>query len=209
MKVITASSSEIKIKETHSVRSNNVTQYSTLQGAHKHLKTLQERQTPQRFKFKYNGCFRCGGKHERQAPCPALKATCKFCNKKGHFLKVCMKRNVKQVHEIVDNPNYKGQDIHIQPDKAEEFATNDYAYEEDGSSDTEPITVIIGSMSTENTVHSLVSHQYKIYKNIHLNNKCNVKMKIDTGADTCILTTDDLQVLPISIDLQPSDSNFG
>ena len=33
-----------------------------------------------------------------------------------------------------------------------------------------------------------------------------MKMKIDTGADRCILKTDDLQILPISIDLRPSDS---
>ena len=33
-----------------------------------------------------------------------------------------------------------------------------------------------------------------------------MKMKIDTGSDTVILTSDDLQILPISIDLQSSDS---
>ena len=31
-------------------------------------------------------------------------------------------------------------------------------------------------------------------------------MKIDTGADSCTLTTDDLQIIPISIDQHPSDS---
>ena len=206
MKAITASSSEIRIKETHSVRSDTA-QHPAPQGAHKHLKTPQESQTPRKFKFKYNGCFRCGGKHDRQAPCPALKATCRFCKKKGHFLKVCMKKNVKQVNEIVRDPNYKGQDIHLQPDQGEEFDAYNYPCEdEDSSSDTEPITVIIGSVSTENTVHSLNSHQYRIYKDVQLNHKCSLKMKIDTGADTCILTTDDLQLLPISIDLQPTDS---
>ena len=33
-----------------------------------------------------------------------------------------------------------------------------------------------------------------------------MNMKIDTGSDTVILTSDNLQILPISIDLQPSDS---
>ena len=33
-------------------------------------------------------------------------------------------------------------------------------------------------------------------------------MKINTGADSCILTTDDPQILLISIDQQPSDSIF-
>ena len=31
-------------------------------------------------------------------------------------------------------------------------------------------------------------------------------MKTDAGADSCTLTTEDLQILPISIDQQPSDS---
>ena len=217
MKAITQGSSEIKIKETHSVRSGNTGntgRFSRPKGAPKHPETPQEPQqfknqgksTPRKFKFKYSGCFRCGGNPERQAPCPAVNATCRFCRKKGHFLKACMKRNVKQLHEIVDSPNYEGQDIHLRPDDSAEFAVNTFTYEEDGASDTEAITVILGSVSTENALHSLDSHQDRIYQSVRLNDKCNVKMKIDTGADTCILTTDDLQILPISIDLQPSDS---
>ena len=74
-----------------------------------------------------------------------------------------MKKNVKQVNEIVGDPNYKRQVIHLQPDQGEEFDAYNYPCEdEDSSSDTEPITVIIGSVSTENTVHSLNSHQYRI-----------------------------------------------
>ena len=38
----------------------------------------------------------------RQAPCPALNATCK-CNMKKKDIKVCIKINVKQLHEIVDS----------------------------------------------------------------------------------------------------------
>lgn len=110
-----------------------------------------------------------------------------------------MKRNVKQLHEIVDSPNYEGQDIHLRPDDCAEFA-------EDGYSDSEAIIVIFGSVSTENALHSLDSHQNRVYRSVRLNDKCNVKMKIDTGADTCIFTTDDLQILPISMDVQPSGS---
>ena len=68
-----------------------------------------------------------------------------FAEKKGIILKVCMKRNVKQLHEIVDSPNYEGQDIHVRPNACKEFAVNSFTYEEDGSSDTEAITVMDGS----------------------------------------------------------------
>ena len=137
---------------------------------------------------------------------PSSQRNRQILQKKGPFLKGCMKRNVKQLHEIVDSFNYEGQDIHLRKDDCAEFAVNTFTYEEEGSSDTEAITVILGSVSAKNTLHSLDSHQNTIYWSVRLNDKCNVKMRIDTGADTCILTTDDLQILPISIDLQPSDS---
>ena len=57
-------------------------------------------------------------------------------------IKVCMKINVKQLHEIVDSPNYEGQDIYLRPDDCAEFAVNPFAYQ-DGSSDTKAIAVIL------------------------------------------------------------------
>jgi len=211
MKIIT-NSNEIDNKETHSIRSKSSRPQEPRNSRPQESRKWRENENrqfqskPRKFNFKFNGCFRCGGNHEKQAPCPAINATCRFCKKKGHFFKVCMKRKVKQLHEIVDDPGYEGQDIHLQSNDTTEYCSNDYTYEEEGSSDTEPITVILGSVSTETTVHNVNSHQNRIYKRVKLNDKCNVNMKIDTGADTCILTTDDLQVLPISINLEPSDS---
>ena len=37
-------------------------------------------------------CMRCGKSHSRQWVCPAAKATCNFCHKIGHYVKVCRKR---------------------------------------------------------------------------------------------------------------------
>lgn len=211
MKIITQNS-EIDNKETHSIRSKRSS--SKPQEARKwrenenrHSESTSK-QKPRKFKFKFNGCFRCGGNHEKHAPCPALNANCKFCKKKGHFFKVCMKRKIKQLHHIVDDPSYEGQDIHMNSDNITEYTSNSYTYEEEGASDDEPITVILGAISTvnENTVHNINTHQSRIYKQVKLNDTCDLNMKIDTGADTCILTTDDLQMLPISINLEPSDS---
>ena len=114
-------------------------------------------------------------------------------------------KNVKQLHEIVDSPDYEGQGIQLRPDDCAEFAVNTFTYEKDGPSDREAmmITVIVTSVSTENALHSLDSHQNRIYRSVQLNDECNVKM---SGVDTCTWTTNDLQILPISIDLQPSDS---
>ena len=210
MKVITQGG-EI-YKEAHSIRSKKPTPQeprkfkSSTSKQRDTSSSSDNKQRPRKFNFNYNGCFRCGANHDQQAPCPAINATCKYCKKKGHFLKVCMKRKVKRLHEIVDDPSYEGQDIHLQSGETPGYPNNAYTYEEEGSSDTEPITVILGSVSTENSVDSVHSHMHKIYRDVKLNDKCNVKMKIDTGADTCVLTTGDLQILPMNINLQPSDS---
>ena len=58
-----------------------------------------------------------------------------------------MKRNVRQLHEIVDSPNYEGQDIHLRPNDCAEFAVNTFTYKEGRSSDAEAIRVILGSVS--------------------------------------------------------------
>ena len=39
-------------------------------------------------------CFYCGGKmHHARSQCPAREAICHFCNIKGHFSKVCRRKN--------------------------------------------------------------------------------------------------------------------
>lgn len=47
-------------------------------------------------------CFRCGSdSHLANAPsCPAAKATCKSCHKKGHFARVCRSTSTHQVREV-------------------------------------------------------------------------------------------------------------
>ena len=73
-----------------------------------------------------------------------------------------MNRKVKQLHEIVDSPNYEGKDIHPRPNDWAEFAVNSFTYEEGKSCDTEAITVILGSVSAENALHSLDVNKHRI-----------------------------------------------
>lgn len=66
-----------------------------------------------KFKFKFNGCFRCGNKHSTTDNCSAMRAK---CGKIGHFQRVCMKKRLNHVNEIAQSPGYKGQEIYLQVD---------------------------------------------------------------------------------------------
>ena len=155
-----------------------------------------------KFKFKFSSCFRCGNKHDSDASCPATHAKCLYCKKTMHFQKVCMKKRLKQVHEIVQSPEYKGQEIHLHDDSEETSDSSSVnSCDEDEGSDSEPIAVFLADTITSgNSIDSMSSYPNKIYTNVEINDKRNIQIKIDTGADTCILTTDDLQRLgPVEI----------
>ena len=50
----------------------------------------------------HNSCFRCGSdKHlANSSQCPAARAQCKSCNKRGHFARVCRSAPQSNVHEL-------------------------------------------------------------------------------------------------------------
>ena len=159
-------------------------------------------QEPQKYKFKFEGCFRCGNKHSQSEKCPAINARCQYCKKEGHFKKVCMKRRLKQVDQIIKSPGYNGEDILL---KDEEEDSSDFEPESEPDSDTEPITVSIGSIASDKTQDLPVdSYPDKLFTTIRLNGKRN----LDTGADTCVLTTDDLQALDLSLNLEPCQNQL-
>ena len=150
------------------------------------------------FKFRYSGCFRCGNKHDVDATCPAIHAKRQYCKKVGRL---------KQVNEIVQSPDYNGQDIHLHDDGEDE--TSDSCHSS-SNSDSEPVTVLLDTITSENpvehSVNNLSSYPDKIFTTVKINDKRRLQMKVDTGADTCVLTTDDLQRLGLSLDIKPCTS---
>ena len=138
------------------------------------------------FKFKSKGCFRCGGNHDRSADCPVKFATCKYCGKQGHFLKVCLKRN-QRVHQI---------------------GTSDGTSETTGATNND---VFLGTLASEEnlvqgtlsrTVHSVSSYAKRIYVFITLNDQHKMKLKVDTGADICAVSINDLQDFPFPVNIK-------
>ena len=112
---------------------------------------------------------------------------------------------MKEVHEIVDSPDYEGQDIYLHTaEDSQGTPSYTYSYEEEGASDTESVNVFLGS--SEYSIHNIEDHSSRIYAEVKLNDQYDVKMKIDTGADTCILTTDGLEDFPFPVNIKPSNS---
>ena len=118
-----------------------------------------------------------------------------------------MKKSLKQVHEIVQSPEYQGQEIHLHNDDEETSDSSSInSCDDDEGSDSEPITVFLDIITSDNSIDSMSSYPNKIYATVKINDKRSFQMKVDTGADTCILTTDDLQRLGISVDIKPCSS---
>ena len=144
------------------------------------------------------GCFRCGNKHGTTHNCSAMRAKCQYCGKTGHFKPVCMTKRLKQVKVIAQNPDYRGQDIYLLVNDEEE---RDYCG--DSSENSEPITVVLDTITSENTVDVVSSNPERIISTVKINDTRSIPMKVDTGADTCVLTTDYLQKLGLCLDIKP------
>ena len=118
-----------------------------------------------------------------------------------------MQQRLQKVQEIVSSPEYQGQDIHLEDEYPFEDDYNVYTYNEESeeeTSDTEPITVFLGTLTStkgnqtqENSLHALDSHSDKIYAKVRINELHDMSLKVDTGADTCVITTTDLQHFPL------------
>ena len=119
-----------------------------------------------------------------------------------------MQQHFQKVYHIVSGPEYQGLNIHQEDD----YPMNDnyygvYTYDEE-ISNTEPIAVLLGSFTSNkgaansrNALYALNSHPDKIYAKVIINENHNISLKVDTGADVCIITTTDLQhfLFPLSI----------
>ena len=119
------------------------------------------------------GCPKCGDTHQKSENCPARSAECRYSGKIGHYKKVCFKRKQQQLHEIND----EGQGTNL-----------DYDYEEHCSN--------VGTIDTVSSVQAVTEYPKKLFTVERLNNCHDLRMKIDTGADTNILTTYDIQDMP-------------
>ena len=94
---------------------------------------------------------------------------------------VCFKRKQRQLHEIND----KGQGTNL-----------DYEYEEHCSN--------IGTVDTVSSVQAVTEYPKKLFTVVRLSNCHDLRMKIDIGADTNILTTYDIQDMPFVLSMKAS-----
>ena len=181
--------------DVHAVRSRNK-KFSSFkpqmrqQRFNKEQDSGQNGRQQQQQKFKAKLCPKCGGSHQKPETCPAKFAECRYCGKTGHFKKVCFKRKQKQLHEINNAPEYEDQETDLA-----------YNYMEYSSP-----TATNGTVDTISNVQTCTGYPRRLFATVKLNHCYDLRMKIDTGADTCILTTNDLQDMPFVPKVKPSSN---
>ncbi len=103
-----------------------------------------------------------------------------------------MRRKLQQLHEV----------------DMTEYADEDYSDQDDNPHSSVIGTVTTTTSSTTHTIDTVSSYPSKLFAVVKLNHKHSIKLKFDTGAeaDTCILTTADLQSLPFTPQINPSQA---
>ena len=111
-----------------------------------------------------NMCTRCGGKPHSSRTCPALSKKCNTCEKVGHFSKMCRSR---------PQPNSG------KYNKQKNFCDEENVFSEQASPASDP-----GMFYTKEQILGMsVTWEY-----ISINN-CKVKMQVDTGADSTVISS--------------------
>ena len=116
----------------------------------------------------------------------------------------------------MSSPEYRGQDIHLEDEYPSDDNYDDYTHEEgpgEKTNNTDPITVFLATListkdrqTQEISLNALDSHPDKIYANVKINKHHSMSLKVDTGADTCVITTTDLQLFPFPITILPCEN---
>ena len=89
-----------------------------------------------------------------------------------------MKKHLKQVHEIIQSPQSQGQEIHLHGDDGQTSDSSSVSScNEDGASDSEPITVFLDTITSDNSVDSTRSFPNKIYTTVKINVQRSIQMR--------------------------------
>ena len=117
-----------------------------------------------------------------------------------------MQQRLQKVHQIVRSSEYQGKVIHLEDEYPFE---DDYDYTLEEESE-EPITVFLGTLTStkrqqtqEISLNALDSHPDKIFAKVKINEVHTMSLKVDTGADACVITSADLQHFPFPITILP------
>ena len=143
----------------------DATQVNSLPRAKGNANTKQRGQRDNKSRKQRNDkqlCKRCGNEsHTGDQKCPAGGVECHYCHKRGHFSKVCQKRNQVQNHT---------------------------ASEQENNSDLDYDDMFLGSLEVDNINNSDRFTTVKITAKLYHKKTTSIVCKIDTGAETNVIS---------------------
>ena len=124
------------------------------------------------------GSLTCGLNHHRATTCPAHKATCNFCGKKGQWEKVCITKQHRQ--------KGKGQQTaRCQPAARNKFNALEYAETSDSQNSDKTSNITFDSLEYS----SLTGEE--LFATVRIQGErgpYNLRCKVDTGAPTSVIS---------------------
>ena len=156
-------------------------------------KGQQGKRYPQNKQNRYTKpCDNCEEEHAGET-CPGKDVKCFYCKRTGHYKKKCPKKRQGQrrrVHEMTEEEQL-----------SEDLST--YTLREIGSiTSTSSKSINDVSMTSSGATKR---HIDKIFAKVKLNDSHNIKLKVDTGSDTCTLTSDDFKKSHLAVKIIPSN----
>ena len=165
------------LQETKTISAVKSTPRNQNHQYHQRSQTTQSQKSPYRPNVRQNGCLNCGRAHNRDDICPARKDNCNYCGKRGHWEKVCITKQYRQMDRSQQNPRRESSaKTHVNSLEYAGTSCDDYNDTIDFTFDSLEYCALKGE---------------ELFSTVRIHGErgpYNLRCKVDTGAPTSVIS---------------------
>ncbi|XP_046857922.1 uncharacterized protein K02A2.6-like [Xenia sp. Carnegie-2017] len=165
------------LQETKTISAVKSTPRNQNRQYHQRSQTTQSQKSPYRPNVRQNGCLNCGRAHNRDDICPARNDNCNFCGKRGHWERVCITKQYRQMDRSQQNPRRESSaKTHVNSLEYAGTSCDDYNATIDFTFDSLEYCALKGE---------------ELFSTVRIHGErgpYNLRCKVDTGAPTSVIS---------------------